>query len=823
MTTGQIPDTETSRGGAPVAEQAPPGADPEQRHAWEDLAARVREHRSQYYTGGASTITDDEFDDLVRALEALEEAHPDLRTPDSPTQAVGAAPSTLFAPVEHLERMLSLDNAFDAEELTAFEDRVLRELGLEPGADETDGGADGGVGRVSWLCEPKIDGLAVNLRYERGRLTVAATRGDGRTGEDVTANVATVDAIPRVLTGAGHPEVLEVRGEVYLPLREFEALNAARVAAGEAPFANPRNAAAGSLRQKDPSVTATRPLSATVHGLGVRGGLEVATQSGTYDLLASWGLPVSTHVEVHTGLGARARVSAYVARFADHRHDGAIVEHEIDGVVVKVDDVAQQRRLGATSRAPRWSIAYKYPPEQVTTRLLDIRVNVGRTGRVTPFAFLEPVRVAGSTVSLSTLHNASEVERKGVLIGDVVVVRKAGDVIPEVLGPVAEARTGDERAFVMPTHCPECGTELRRMREGDVDIRCPNARTCPAQLRERVFHVAGRGAFDVEALGYEAATALTVDPGDGRGAVLTDEGGLFDVTEADLLRLPLFSKPARANHPEDGLVLTENAVKLLRNLAAARDVPLWRVLVALSIRHVGPTAARALATEMTSVEAIEAAARSEDGVAVLAAAGGVGPTIAEAVAEWFEADWHREVVRRWTAAGVSMADVAVEGAPRTLAGLSVVVTGGLDGFSRDGAKEAILARGGRASSSVSKKTAFVVVGSDPGGKAARAAELGLTVLDEAGFVALLEGGPAAVGATVGEGGLVDAPAGDPDALPRRAGAPARRALEGAGLTTLTLLARRTRAEVAALHGVGPKALGVLDDALDARGLTYAEG
>ena len=812
MTVGETPESP-----APAPDPGP-GAGPgdagaEQRHAWEDLAARVREHRSQYYTGGASTITDDEFDDLVRALQALEEAHPDLRTPDSPTQAVGAAPSELFAPVQHLERMLSLDNAFDADELAAFQDRVLRELDLEPGADE--------AGAVAWLCEPKIDGLAVNLRYERGRLTVAATRGDGRTGEDVSPNVATIAAIPQRLCGTGHPDVLEVRGEVYLPLHEFEALNAARVAAGEAPFANPRNAATGSLRQKDPAVTATRPLSATVHGLGVRGGVEVASQSATYELLASWGLPVSAHVEVHTGPGARSRVAAYVARFADHRHDGALVEHEIDGVVVKVDDVAQQRRLGATSRAPRWSIAYKYPPQEVTTRLLDIRVNVGRTGRVTPFAHLEPVRVAGSTVSLSTLHNASEVERKGVLIGDVVVVRKAGDVIPEVLGPVAQARTGEERAFVMPTTCPECGTALRRMRTGDVDIRCPDARTCPAQLRERVFHVAGRGAFDVEALGYEAATALTVDPGDGRGAVLTDEGGLFDVSEADLLRLPLFSKPARVNHPEDGLVLTENAVKLLRNLAAAREKPLWRVLVALSIRHVGPTAARALATEMTSMAAIEEAARSDDGAAALVAAGGVGPTIAEAVAEWFAEDWHREVVRRWAAAGVSMADAAAEGAPRTLAGLSVVVTGGLAGFSRDGAKEAILARGGRASSSVSKKTAFVVVGTDPGSKAARAAELGLTVLDEAGFVALLEGGPAAVGATV-EGGLVQAPAGDPDALPRAAGAPARRALEEAGLTTLPLLAARTRAEVAALRGVGPKALGVLEQALDARGLVYAE-
>ncbi len=798
----------TTEPGEPTTTAPPPP--PEVRREWDALAEEVRAHRFSYYVRDAATVTDGEFDALLQRLEALEEAHPQLRTPDSPTQVVGGTFSTEFGAVDHLERMLSLDNAFDAEELGEFEARVVRELGLAPEqADDA----------IAWLCEPKIDGLAINLRYERGRLTVAATRGDGRTGEDVTLNVRTIDAIPQVLSGGGHPDVLEVRGEIYFPLADFAVLNASLVEAGKAPFANPRNAAAGSLRQKDPRVTASRPLSATVHGLGVRGGLETPTQSATYALLGSWGLPVSAHVEVNTGPGARQRVQAYVEKFADHRHDGAIVEHEIDGVVVKVDDVGQQRRLGATSRAPRWAMAYKYPPQEVTTTLHDIRVSVGRTGRVTPFAYLEPVVVAGSTVSLATLHNSAEVVRKGVLIGDTVVVRKAGDVIPEVLGPVAEKRTGDERAFVMPTHCPECGTELRRMREGDVDIRCPNARTCPAQLRERVFHVAGRGAFDVEALGYEAAAALTAAPADGGPAVLRDEGGLFSLTEEDLLRLPLFIRAARTNHPEDGVVLNENGSKLLRNLEASKDKPLWRVLVGLSIRHVGPTAARALASELVSMERIEAAARDEP--AVLAAAGGVGPTIADAVAEWFEAGWHREVVRRWRGAGVSMEDVVDEHTPRTLAGLSVVVTGGLSGYSRDGAKEAILVRGGRASSSVSKKTAFVVVGTDPGSKAAKAAELGLTVLDEAGFTALLEGGPAAVGATVGESGQVDAPAGDPDALPRSAGAPARRALEEAGIATLAQLAERTREEVSALKGVGPKALAALDEALAGRGAGWS--
>jgi DNA ligase (NAD+) len=518
------------------------------------------------------------------------------------------------------------------------------------------------------------------------------------------------------------PTLIEVRGEVYFRLEDFAALNAALVEAGKPPFANPRNTAAGSLRQKDPRVTATRPLRLICHGFGKREGFNPARQSQAYDALRAWGLPVSEHTVVRRGV---EQIVEHVAYWGEHRHD---VEHEIDGVVIKIDEVALQRRLGSTSRAPRWAIAYKYPPEEATTTLLDIRVNVGRTGRITPFAFMEPVTVAGSTVSLATLHNADEVRRKGVLIGDRVVIRKAGDVIPEVLGPVVDVRTGEEHEFVMPTHCPECGTELAHEKEGDVDLRCPNARSCPAQLRERLFHLAGRGAFDIEVLGYEAATALL------SSGVLSDEGDVFALSERDLLRVELFRTKAGA--------LSANGRKLLANLAAAKDRPLWRVLVALSIRHVGPTAAQALAREFGSLPAIEAAAREADGQP-LAAVDGVGPTIAAAVRDWFAVDWHRELVAKWRVAGVRMSEERDESVPRTLEGLSIVVTGSLERYSRDEAKEAIAARGGRAAGSVSKKTAFVVVGEAPGGKHDKALELGVPVLDEDGFAVLLERGPQA--------------------------------------------------------------------------------
>ncbi len=692
-----------------------------------ELAEVVGDHQFRYYVLDAPIVTDGEFDELFGELARLESEHPALVTPASPTQRVGGGFSTDFVAVDHLERMLSLDNVFEPDELREWVQRVQREL-------------DFPTEELQYLCELKIDGLACNLLYENGHLTRALTRGDGRTGEDVTLNMRTLADVPVELTGTeafGVPALLEVRGEVFFRLADFAELNAGLVAAGKQPFANPRNSAAGSLRQKDPRVTATRPLRLICHGFGRRTGFSPVRQSQAYDALAAWGLPVSTHTVVRHGVDAVIEHTQY---WGEHRHDA---EHEIDGVVVKVDDVTLQRRLGSTSRAPRWAIAFKYPPEQATTRLLDISVNVGRTGRVTPFAEMEPVLVAGSTVSLATLHNAGEVERKGVLIGDRVVIRKAGDVIPEVLGPVIEARTGAERAFVMPTHCPECGTTLRPMREADKDLRCPNARSCPAQLRERLFHVAGRGAFDIEGLGYEAATALLA------AGVVTDEGDVFALDADDLVATDLFRTKAGA--------LSANGGKLLEHLETAKHRPLWKVLVGLSIRHVGPTAAQALARRFRSMAAIEAASEED-----LAAVDGVGPTIAAAVREWFSVDWHREVVGKWRAAGVELADEDDVSVPRVLEGCSVVVTGSLPTFSRDEAKEAILARGGRAAGSVSKKTAFVVVGDEPGSKYEKAVTLGVPILDEPGFRVLLERGAeaaAAVALTPGAG--EDAAGGDP--------------------------------------------------------------
>ncbi|MDE1674804.1 MULTISPECIES: NAD-dependent DNA ligase LigA [Nocardia] len=678
----------------------------EQRVQWQQLADEVREHQFRYYVRDAPIISDGEFDALLRRLETMEDEHPDLRTPDSPTQLVGGGFATDFTAVDHLERMLSLDNVFDVGELRAWAARVEAETGSD----------------LHYLCEVKIDGVALNLVYRDGRLVRGTTRGDGRTGEDVTLNARTIDDIPGELTPSDEfpiPEVLEVRGEVYFRLADFETLNAAIVAEGKPPYANPRNTAAGSLRQKDPSVTARRKLRMICHGFGRIEGYTPTSQYEAYRALAAWGLPVSEHTRRVQGIDA---VIERVAYWGEHRHD---IEHEIDGQVIKIDETALQRRLGSTSRAPRWAIAYKYPPEEATTKLLDIQVNVGRTGRVTPFAVMEPVSVAGSTVAMATLHNAAEVKRKGVLIGDTVTIRKAGDVIPEVLGPVVDARPEDAREFVMPTHCPECGTELRPEKEGDADIRCPNQQFCPAQLRERVYHVAGRGAFDIEALGYEGAIDLL------KSHAITDEGDLFDLDEASLLTTSLYANKNGS--------LSANGKRLLENLAVAKDRPLWRVLVGLSIRHVGPTAARALAAEFGSLDRIQEASLEE-----LAAADGVGPTIAAAVAEWFTVEWHRAVVAKWRAAGVRMEDERDESIERNLAGLSIVVTGSLQGFTRDGAKEAILVRGGKAASSVSKKTAFVVVGDAPGSKAAKAEELGVPILDEEGFRRLLEGGPEAV-------------------------------------------------------------------------------
>ncbi|MEU4221289.1 NAD-dependent DNA ligase LigA [Actinoplanes sp. NPDC026623] len=695
--------------GGPTAEQvAAAGTEPTSeasaRHA--ALADELRGHQYRYYVLDSPTIADAEFDTLLRELEELEERHPALRTPDSPTQIVGGSFSTLFTQVEHAERMMSLDNVFDDAGLTAWSERTVRDAG----------------GPVQFLCELKIDGLAINLTYEKGRLVRGATRGDGQTGDDVTSNVRTIREIPERLAGDDPPDLLEVRGEIYFPASAFADLNASLVEQGKAPFANPRNAAAGSLRQKDPRITASRGLRMVVHGIGARTGFRPDSQSHAYAALKSWGLPTSDRWRL---VESMAEVRDYIDYYGKHRHD---VEHEIDGVVIKVDSVALQGRLGSTSRAPRWAIAFKYPPEEVTTKLLDIAVNVGRTGRVTPFALLEPVLVAGSTVAQATLHNAREVERKGVWIGDTVVLRKAGDVIPEVLGPVMELRPDDARPFVMPTECPECGTPLAPAKEGDIDIRCPNARHCPGQLRERLFYLAGRGALDIEVLGYKAARALY------ESGVLTDEGDLFGLTADDLLRSPFFVNM-------DGS-LGSNAVKLLENLEEVKQRPLWRVLVALSIRHVGPTASRALALEFASMEAIESAI-AQDRIAELSAVDGVGPTIAESLRDWFAVDWHREIVRKWREAGVKMAEERTDTGPRPLAGLAVVVTGTLSTHTRDEASEAVMGRGGKVSGSVSKKTAFVVVGDNPGSKYDKALSLRVPVLDEAGFAVLLAQGPEA--------------------------------------------------------------------------------
>ncbi len=686
--------------------------DPRHRHA--ALSEELLEHQYRYHVLDSPLISDAEYDTRMRELVSLEEQFPELRTPDSASQHVGGAISTDFTPVQHLQRLLSLDNAFSAEELDAWAGRVDRLGGSGP-----------------YLCELKIDGLAVDLVYRNGRLQRAATRGDGVTGEDVTPNVKTIAAVPARLAGSGWPETLEVRGEVFLPVAAFEELNLRLTEAGRPPFANPRNSAAGSLRQKDPRVTASRALDLILHGVGVVEGLADPpdSQSGWYDRLRSWGLPVSTLYKVVPDL---ADVREYIAYYAEHRHDPP---YEIDGVVVKIDELAVQAKLGNTSRAPRWAIAYKYPPEEVTTRLLEIRVNVGRTGRVTPFAVMEPVKVSGSTVENATLHNADEIVRKGVLVGDMVVLRKAGDVIPEVVGPVADLRTGTEHAFEFPTRCPACGTALAR-EDGGVDWRCPNARLCPAQLRERLFHLAGRGALDIEVLGDVAAVAL-LDSG-----LLTDEGDLFGLTAEALSAVPFFVNKQGS--------LTANATRLLANLDDARRRPLWRILVALSIRHVGPTAARALAAAFGSVDAIAAAPEAE-----LVTVDDVGPTIAASVREWFTVDWHAAIVDKWRAAGVQLAtegfvrparsgagaSAADDAASGPLAGVTVVLTGTLPGYTRDEAAEAVQALGGKVSGSVSKKTSFVIAGETPGSKLDKAASLGVPVLDEDGLRVLLTDGP----------------------------------------------------------------------------------
>ncbi|AWK13033.1 NAD-dependent DNA ligase LigA [Streptomyces spongiicola] len=713
-----------------VEQQGPVPAEVRDEHA--RLAEQIEEHRFRYYVKDQPVVSDAEFDRLMRSLEALEGRYPELRTPDSPTQRVAVAYETEFTAVEHRERMLSLDNAFDEAELAAWVDRVAKEVGTSA---------------HRFLCELKVDGLAVNLTYEKGRLTRAATRGDGRTGEDITPNVRTIADIPVRLRGDRVPDLVEIRGEVYFPMEAFEELNARRIAAGEQPYANPRNSASGSLRQKDPRVTATLPLHMVVHGIGARDGLEIARLSEAYELLHEWGLPTARHYRVVDSL---EEVREFIAYYGEHRHS---VEHEIDGVVVKLDEIPLQGRLGSTSRAPRWAIAWKYPPEEVNTKLVDIRVGVGRTGRVTPYAQVEPVTVAGSEVEFATLHNQDVVKAKGVLIGDTVVLRKAGDVIPEILGPVVDLRDGGEREFVMPAECPECGTALRPMKEGDVDLRCPNARSCPAQLRERLFYLVGRKSLDVEAFGYVAAAALT-KPLEPAEPPLADEGDLFDLTVEQLLPIKAYvldqdsGLPKRDPRTGEEKVVTvfanqqgepkKNTLAMLENLAAARERPLARILTGLSIRHVGPVAAEELAREFRSIERIEQASQEE-----LAAVEGVGPTIAASVKQWFEEDWHREILRKWRAAGVRMEEEGSgeDEGPRPLEGLTVVVTGTLEKHTRDGAKDALQSRGAKVTGSVSKKTSFVVVGDNPGSKYDKAVQLKVPVLDEDGFAVLLEQGP----------------------------------------------------------------------------------
>ncbi len=667
------------------------------RHRIDELTKEIRDHQFRYYVLDAPTISDAQFDVLLVELKKLEDANPELRESDSPTLGIGGGFSTGFEQRDHIEKMMSLDNVFDADELTGWFDRVEKE-----------------AKSPTYLCELKVDGLAINLKYEDGELVSALTRGNGVTGEDVTLNVKTIKGLPHTLKGKKIPTLIEVRGEVFFPLAAFAELNDSLEEAGKSLFANPRNAAAGSLRQKDPRVTASRPLSIVVHGVGARTGIDFDSQSKAYELMAELGLPTSDRFKV---CGTRAEVQKFIDYYQEHRHD---VEHDIDGVVIKVDSIAEQSALGFTSRAPKWAIAFKYPPEEVTTKLLDIKVSVGRTGRVTPFAFMEPVKVAGSTVTNATLHNAEEITRKGVLIGDVVVIRKAGDVIPEVLGPVIAQRTGKERAFVMPTKCPECGSTLRAISEGDVDIRCPNTQSCPAQLRERIYYIGSRAALDIDVLGYEAAVALL------DAKIITDESDLFAVTKEKLMTSEFFTK-------KDGEA-GANVEKLLAALGGAKTRPLWRILVALSIRHVGPTAAQALANSFGSMNAISKASAEE-----LANIDGLGDTIAQSITDWFDVDWHKSIVRKWESAGVVMVAQAAAQLPQTLAGLTFVVTGGLESFTRDGIAETIAAHGGKASSSVSKKTDYVLVGSDPGSKLAKAQELGVPVIDESRFKQILSG------------------------------------------------------------------------------------
>ena len=691
------------------------------------LVDEIHRHRRAYYQENSVLISDAEYDKLMQELELLESEHPEFMTGDSPTQSIGGYANEAFAPVEHLDRMWSLDNAFDNEELVAWANRV----------DAT-----------SFLCELKIDGLAINLRYENGILISAATRGDGAVGEDVTNNVRTIKQIPQKLKGESHPSLVEIRGEIFFGVADFAKLNEGLVADGKAPFANPRNSASGSLRQKDSTVTANRPLQMLVHGVGAWPDAPLKNQSELYELLKSWGLPTSDKYKVVNSI---EEVVQYIDSFKAKRHE---LEHEIDGVVIKVDSLEKQRTLGFTARAPRWAIAFKYPPEQVNTKLLDIRVSVGRTGRATPYAVVAPVKVAGSTVEFATLHNQDVVKAKGVLIGDTVVLRKAGDVIPEILGPVVELRTGKEREFVMPANCPDCGAKLAPSSEGDVDLRCQNSEHCPAQLRERVAYIGSRGVLDIEALGYVAAVALT-QPVDPSTAPLKSEANLFDLTMEQLLPIRVkvldpdtglpkldehgeakivdfFRKKGKKGETED--VPAEVAIKLLNNLRDAKTRPLWRIIVAFSIRHVGPVAARSLANYFGSIDRIFSASEAD-----LSEVDGVGPILAKSLIEWIQVDWHKNLVESWRKSGVLLEVPGHEGPGKSSAvggvfsGLSIVVTGTLSNYTREQIEELIISNGGKAASSVSKNTAFVVAGANAGSKLAKAESLSVPVISEDDF------------------------------------------------------------------------------------------
>jgi DNA ligase (NAD+) len=652
----------------------------------EELRELINHHSYRYHVLDDPEVADIEYDELVRELQRLEEAFPELITPDSPTQRVGGVPADLFAPVAHRAPMLSLDNAFSFEELEAWSARVEKRVG----------------DAARYVCELKIDGVACALTYERGVFVKAATRGDGSTGEDITANVRTVRGVPGKLLVKDPPSVIEVRGEMYLPVKAFARLNEEVTAAGQRPFANPRNAAAGSLRQKDPRVTSKRPLRLWVHSFGAAEGISFDSHLGFLGWAGTAGFPVPPTTE---GVESIADVEAFLTRWEHARHS---VDWEIDGTVIKVDQADLQRELGATSHAPRWAIAYKFPPEERTALLKKIDVHTGRTGKVTPFAVLDPVSVGGVTITYATLHNEDEVRRKDVRPGDTVIVRRAGDVIPEIVGPVLAKRRKSARRWKMPKACPSCGTALVRG-EGEADHRCPNKAGCPSQGQEWLFHFAGRGAMDIEGLGYMTLMALV-----GQGFV-QDPADIYRLGPDQLAQLDGFAERSIAN--------------LLAQIEGSKDRPLWRLLVGLNIRHVGSHVAQVIARAFGSIDALLVATVDQiDDVPE------IGPEIAASVREWFDDAENVALIERLRAAGVRLADEAIDDVgERPLEGMTIVITGTMDGMSREVATELAQEAGARVSSTVSKKTSFVVAGESPGTKLAKAETLGVEIIDEAEF------------------------------------------------------------------------------------------